>query len=213
MSFHKPPVGLPEDAKIRGSPRKDQDLRGAAILHQQRRLKQATQFVHKDSADLLPLDQLRRLGTSKDLQPHSVIQRRLLGGSPIKETSSLVPSFHLCNLGVQSTNESAKVGERIDEDFDTVQDQPTAPDTSKETPGSWAQRSLLISCKDWRASWGKINTIILTNSCGPRISSTPLRGCVRRMSLAGCLLKAMRISSPGRACKDWGKMWSQILAG
>lgn len=67
MSFHKPPVGLPEDAKMRGSPRKDQDLRGAAILHQQRRLKQATQFVHKDSADLLPLDQLRRLGTSKDL--------------------------------------------------------------------------------------------------------------------------------------------------
>ncbi|XP_077325099.1 nuclear receptor-interacting protein 2 [Lithobates pipiens] len=147
MSFHKPPVGLPEDAKNRGSPRKDQDLRGAAILHQQRRLKQATQFVHKDSADLLPLDQLRRLGTSKDLQPHSVIQRRLLGGSPIKETSSLVPSFDLCNLGVQPTNESANVGERIDEDFNTVQCQPTAPDTSKETPGSWAQRSLLISCK------------------------------------------------------------------
>ncbi|CAI9573712.1 unnamed protein product [Staurois parvus] len=102
MSFQKPSVGMPEDAKTRGSPRKDQDLRGAAILHQQRRLKQATQFVHKDSADLLPLDQLRRLGTSKDLQPHSVIQRRLLGGSPIKETSSLAPSLHLCNLGLQS---------------------------------------------------------------------------------------------------------------
>lgn len=60
-------MGMPDDGKIRGSPRKEQDLRGAAILHQQRRLKQATQFVHKDSADLLPLDQLRRLGTSKDL--------------------------------------------------------------------------------------------------------------------------------------------------
>nr|DBA30332.1 TPA: hypothetical protein GDO54_006330 [Pyxicephalus adspersus] len=133
---------MPEDAKIRGSPRKDQDLRGSAILHQQRRLKQATQFVHKDSADLLPLDQLRRLGTSKDLQPHSVIQRRLLGGSPIKETSSLAQSLHLCNLGVESTNEP-KVEERIDEDSNTAQDRPTTPDTS----GSWAQHSLLISCK------------------------------------------------------------------
>uniref|UniRef100_A0A8D0HP29 Nuclear receptor interacting protein 2 n=1 Tax=Sphenodon punctatus TaxID=8508 RepID=A0A8D0HP29_SPHPU len=54
------------------------ELRNKAILQQQRRLKQATQFVHKDSADLLPLDGLKRLGTSKDLQPHSVVQRRLL---------------------------------------------------------------------------------------------------------------------------------------
>uniref|UniRef100_A0A452UGP5 Nuclear receptor-interacting protein 2 n=1 Tax=Ursus maritimus TaxID=29073 RepID=A0A452UGP5_URSMA len=50
-------------------------------LSQQRRLRQATQFLHKDSADLLPLDSLKRLGTSKDLQPHSVIQRRLVEGS------------------------------------------------------------------------------------------------------------------------------------
>lgn len=42
-------------------------LRDKAVLHQQRRLKQATQFSHKDSADLLPLDGLKRLGTSKDL--------------------------------------------------------------------------------------------------------------------------------------------------
>lgn len=42
-------------------------IRDKAILHQQRRLKQATQFTHKDSADLLPLDGLKRLGTSKDL--------------------------------------------------------------------------------------------------------------------------------------------------
>ncbi|KPP64612.1 hypothetical protein Z043_117018 [Scleropages formosus] len=42
-------------------------MRDKAILHQQRRLKQATQFTHKDSADLLPLDGLKRLGTSKDL--------------------------------------------------------------------------------------------------------------------------------------------------
>nr|XP_039317502.1 nuclear receptor-interacting protein 2 isoform X3 [Saimiri boliviensis boliviensis] len=57
-------------------------LRDRAHLSQQRRLKQATQFLHKDSADLLPLDSLKRLGTSKDLQPHSVIQRRLVEGNP-----------------------------------------------------------------------------------------------------------------------------------
>ncbi|XP_009510381.1 nuclear receptor-interacting protein 2 [Phalacrocorax carbo] len=57
------------------------ELRNKAIMQQKRRLKQATQFVHKDSADLLPLDGLTRLGTSKDLQPHSVVQRRLLEGN------------------------------------------------------------------------------------------------------------------------------------
>ncbi|XP_046878930.1 nuclear receptor-interacting protein 2 isoform X2 [Hypomesus transpacificus] len=56
-------------------------IRDKAIFHQQRRLKQATQFTHKDSADLLPLDGLKRLGTSKDLQPHSIVQRRLLEGN------------------------------------------------------------------------------------------------------------------------------------
>ncbi|XP_017651662.1 nuclear receptor-interacting protein 2 isoform X2 [Nannospalax galili] len=56
-------------------------LQDRAHLSQQRRLKQATQFLHKDSADLLPLDSLKRLGTSKDLQPHSVIQRRLVEGN------------------------------------------------------------------------------------------------------------------------------------
>ncbi|KAM6215398.1 nuclear receptor-interacting protein 2 [Rhynchocyon petersi] len=57
------------------------ELRDRAHLSQERRLKQATQFLHKDSADLLPLDSLKRLGTSKDLQPHSVIQRRLMEGN------------------------------------------------------------------------------------------------------------------------------------
>uniref|UniRef100_A0A8C3TP47 Nuclear receptor interacting protein 2 n=1 Tax=Catharus ustulatus TaxID=91951 RepID=A0A8C3TP47_CATUS len=60
---------------------REMELRNKAILQQKRRLKQATQFVHKDSADLLPLDGLTRLGTSKDLQPHSVVQRRLLEGN------------------------------------------------------------------------------------------------------------------------------------
>ncbi|XP_076153070.1 nuclear receptor-interacting protein 2 [Alosa pseudoharengus] len=61
--------------------KRELDMRDKAILHQQRRLKQATQFTHKDSADLLPLDGLKRLGTSKDLQPHSIVQRRLLEGN------------------------------------------------------------------------------------------------------------------------------------
>lgn len=46
--------------------RKETDLREAASLRQQRRMKQAVQFIHKDSADLLPLDGLRKLGSSKD---------------------------------------------------------------------------------------------------------------------------------------------------
>ncbi|KAG5845733.1 hypothetical protein ANANG_G00142370 [Anguilla anguilla] len=64
-----------------GSKKSELEMRDKAILHQQRRLKQATQFSHKDSADLLPLDGLKRLGTSKDLQPHSIVQRRLLEGN------------------------------------------------------------------------------------------------------------------------------------
>uniref|UniRef100_A0A9L0IU22 Nuclear receptor interacting protein 2 n=1 Tax=Equus asinus TaxID=9793 RepID=A0A9L0IU22_EQUAS len=66
------------DASRRGQ---EGELRDRAHLSQQRRLRQATQFLHKDSADLLPLDSLKRLGTSKDLQPHSVIQRRLVEGN------------------------------------------------------------------------------------------------------------------------------------
>ncbi|XP_058500873.1 nuclear receptor-interacting protein 3-like isoform X1 [Solea solea] len=49
-----------------------------ADLRQQRRLKQAIQFLHKDSADLLPLDGLMMLGTSKQGQPHHILQKRLL---------------------------------------------------------------------------------------------------------------------------------------
>lgn len=44
----------------------DMEIREAAVLRQQRRIKQAIQFLHKDSADLLPLDGLNKLGTSKE---------------------------------------------------------------------------------------------------------------------------------------------------
>ncbi|KAM4572980.1 nuclear receptor-interacting protein 3-like [Odontesthes bonariensis] len=43
-----------------------------------RRLKQAIQFFHRDSADLLPLDGLKKLGTSTQGQPHNILQKRLL---------------------------------------------------------------------------------------------------------------------------------------
>ncbi|KAI3371016.1 hypothetical protein L3Q82_023670, partial [Scortum barcoo] len=58
--------------------RGDSGLLDAAALRQQRRLKQAIQFLHKDSADLLPLDGLKKLGTSKQGQPHHILQKRLL---------------------------------------------------------------------------------------------------------------------------------------
>ncbi|KFV84040.1 Nuclear receptor-interacting protein 3, partial [Struthio camelus australis] len=68
--------------------RKEVELREAASLRQQRRMKQAVQFIHKDSADLLPLDGLKKLGTSKDTQPHNILQRRLMETNLSKLRSS-----------------------------------------------------------------------------------------------------------------------------
>lgn len=53
--------------------RKEVEIREAASLRQQRRMKQAVQFIHKDSADLLPLDGLKKLGTSKDTVRLSIV--------------------------------------------------------------------------------------------------------------------------------------------
>lgn len=56
-------------------------MREAASLRQQRRMKQAVQFIHKDSADLLPLDGLKKLGSSKDtVSP----RRRARLGLPVR---------------------------------------------------------------------------------------------------------------------------------
>ncbi|XP_041795714.1 nuclear receptor-interacting protein 3-like [Chelmon rostratus] len=63
---------------MRTENRGDSGVPDAAALRQQRRLKQAIQFLHKDSADLLPLDGLKKLGTSKQGQPHHILQKRLL---------------------------------------------------------------------------------------------------------------------------------------
>lgn len=51
---------------LRESRQQQTDIREAASLRLQRRMKQAVQFIHKDSADLLPLDGLKKLGTSKE---------------------------------------------------------------------------------------------------------------------------------------------------
>ncbi|XP_031748159.1 nuclear receptor-interacting protein 3-like [Xenopus tropicalis] len=127
--------GLGRDTQNRDSPKREKDLRGSAILHQQRRLKQATQFVHKDSVDLLPLDQLRRLGTSKDLQPHSVIQRRLMGGSLSIESDNPVFPTSPCNRGRDAPPQGDE----------TIQ--PTK--LGEETPGCWKEQALLIPCKSF----------------------------------------------------------------
>ncbi|XP_072905654.1 nuclear receptor-interacting protein 3-like isoform X3 [Hemitrygon akajei] len=63
---------------LRETRQQQMDIREAASLRQQRRMKQAIQFIHKDSMDLLPLDGLKKLGTSKETQPHNILQRRLL---------------------------------------------------------------------------------------------------------------------------------------
>ncbi|XP_071761030.2 nuclear receptor-interacting protein 3-like [Centroberyx gerrardi] len=62
---------------FRAEKRSDAEVLDAAAVRQQRRLKQAVQFLHKDSADLLPLDGLKKLGTSKE-GPHLILQKRLL---------------------------------------------------------------------------------------------------------------------------------------
>lgn len=78
MSSRQEAMRLGRDSSVGGQ---EAELRDRAHLSQQRRLKQATQFLHKDSADLLPLDSLKRLGTSKDLvrQPSPLPTR----GSPL----------------------------------------------------------------------------------------------------------------------------------
>ncbi|XP_041522845.1 nuclear receptor-interacting protein 3 [Microtus oregoni] len=88
--------------------RKETDMREAASLRQQRRMKQAVQFIHKDSADLLPLDGLKKLGSSKDTQPHNILQRRLMETNLSKLRSSRVPWASKTNKFNQSKSEGLK---------------------------------------------------------------------------------------------------------
>uniref|UniRef100_UPI0037E9C418 nuclear receptor-interacting protein 3-like isoform X1 n=1 Tax=Semicossyphus pulcher TaxID=241346 RepID=UPI0037E9C418 len=77
---------------MRTETRGESGVQDAAAVRQQRRLKQAIQFLHKDSADLLPLDGLKKLGTSKQGQPHHIIQKRLL------ESKLTRGRFNMCGL-------------------------------------------------------------------------------------------------------------------
>ncbi|XP_073505489.1 nuclear receptor-interacting protein 2 [Phyllobates terribilis] len=177
MSFHRPPLGLGEDARVRASPQKEQVFRGSAILHQQRRLKQATQFVHKDSADLLPLDQLRRLGTSKDLQPHSVLQRRLMGGSPVKETSDLAPVPHPFGQGAPPSSVETRPPKLHNEDPSPSPNEllPTKQPEDLEVQG-WRGHVPLVPCKV--GTWDICATLSTD-----REDNLISRACVERLGL------------------------------
>uniref|UniRef100_A0A671MAY6 Nuclear receptor-interacting protein 2-like n=1 Tax=Sinocyclocheilus anshuiensis TaxID=1608454 RepID=A0A671MAY6_9TELE len=109
------------------------EMRDKAIMHQQRRLKQATQFMHKDSADLLPLDGLKRLGTSKDLQPHSIVQRRLLEGNipRLRGEARDVPSHIRSPLA-----DSKEGGEPEDRSESTVDDSTEERESPEESEKS-----------------------------------------------------------------------------
>ncbi|XP_064374337.1 nuclear receptor-interacting protein 2 isoform X5 [Dromaius novaehollandiae] len=76
------------------------ELRNKAILQQKRRLKQATQFVHKDSADLLPLDGLMRLGTSKDLCQGQILKATVNTGCQ----PNLISKSCLKQLGLEEVS-------------------------------------------------------------------------------------------------------------
>ncbi|OCT83593.1 hypothetical protein XELAEV_18021735mg [Xenopus laevis] len=104
------------------SGRKDADLRDAATIRQQRRMKQAVQFIHKDSADLLPLDGMKKLGASKDTQPHNILQRRLLDTNLSKLRSNRSPWTPKNDVSAQSKklNQVKSVNPRKSEEDDMI---------------------------------------------------------------------------------------------
>ncbi|XP_010078599.1 PREDICTED: nuclear receptor-interacting protein 2 [Pterocles gutturalis] len=131
------------------------ELRNKAILQQKRRLKQVTQFVHKDSADLLPLDGLTRLGTSKDLQPHSVVQRRLLEDNLNKLRGE---------TRVQSTWVQSPLAKDQDEQMENGEDR------RKETS------HLLIQCQ----CQGQVLKATVNTGCLPNLIS---KSCLNQLGL------------------------------
>ncbi|XP_054676031.1 nuclear receptor-interacting protein 2 isoform X2 [Grus americana] len=149
-----------EEKQIEGTPdlerqESEVELRNKAILQQKRRLKQATQFVHKDSADLLPLDGLTRLGTSKDLQPHSVVQRRLLEGN-------------LNKLRGETRVQSARVQSPLAKDQDEKMEK--GEDRRKKTS------SLLIQCQ----CQGQVLKATVNTGCLPNLIS---KSCLNQLGL------------------------------
>lgn len=125
-------------------------IRDKAILHQQRRLKQATQFTHKDSADLLPLDGLKRLGTSKDLQPHSIVQRRLLEGNIPRLKGEARDSSARVRSPLADTNDKPT--------GDTEERSESTADDSTEERESLSERSLRSDEEDENCETGAKRT-------------------------------------------------------
>ncbi|KAG7324212.1 hypothetical protein KOW79_012228 [Hemibagrus wyckioides] len=115
------------------SKKQEVELRDKAIMHQQRRLKQATQFTHKDSADLLPLDGLKRLGTSKDLQPHSVVQRRLLEGNISRLCGEARDTLSRVRSPLAESKEGAEAEERSESTIDDSTEEKESPEESERS--------------------------------------------------------------------------------
>ncbi|KAI5614915.1 nuclear receptor-interacting protein 2 [Silurus asotus] len=115
------------------SKKREVELRDKAIMHQQRRLKQATQFTHKDSADLLPLDGLKRLGTSKDLQPHSIVQRRLLEGNISRLCGEARDTVSHVRSPLADSKEGADAEERSESTIDDSTEEKESPEESERS--------------------------------------------------------------------------------
>ncbi|KAF4080958.1 hypothetical protein AMELA_G00155440 [Ameiurus melas] len=115
------------------SKKREVELRDKAIMHQQRRLKQATQFTHKDSADLLPLDGLKRLGTSKDLQPHSIVQRRLLEGNISRLCGEARDTPSRVRSPLADSKEGAEAEERSESTVDDSTEERESPEESERS--------------------------------------------------------------------------------
>lgn len=169
-------------------------IRDKAILHQQRRLKQATQFTHKDSADLLPLDGLKRLGTSKDLQPHSIVQRRLLEGnitrlkgeardpnarvrSPLADTNDK-PTAEAEERSESTAEDSTEERESLEESERSLRsdEEEDSEAGARRTAQKSPLTSLLVQCKCCET---EVRASINTGSQHNHISSS----CCQRLGL------------------------------
>ncbi|XP_061124170.1 nuclear receptor-interacting protein 2 [Syngnathus typhle] len=157
-------------------------IRDKAILHQQRRLKQATQFTHKDSADLLPLDGLKRLGTSKDLQPHSIVQRRLLEGNITRlRGEARDPAAHvrspLADDG-QADGEDESADDSSAESDKSLRSDDDGGDAAAAASETTRLAALRVHCK---CRERRVTLSLNTNSVDNHISAS----CCRRLGLSG----------------------------
>ncbi|KAK7891816.1 hypothetical protein WMY93_023779 [Mugilogobius chulae] len=184
-------------------------IRDKAILHQQRRLKQATQFTHKDSADLLPLDGLKRLGTSKDLQPHCIVQRRLLEGnitrlkgeardpnarvrSPLADTNDK-PNPDAEERSESTAEDSTEERESLEESERSLrsdEEDDCSEVGARQTAEKAALTNLQVQCKCCEAD---VRVSINTGSQHNHISSS----CCQRLGLVpskdGCSVTDLRL--------------------